>query len=289
MRHDVELLRLVSALGIVWFHSGVSFGREVAYSGLVIFVVISVYFVAVSDRKKSIFSKVQRLLVPCLLWSIFYGLLEFVMNDRIYPDGYSLVQKLLATPSIHLWYLPFIFGVLVLLDGLKALLSKSILCMVSAFAAIVLILSASEWRSVDFSTPYAQYMHALPAVCLGVFLGCFDQLNKRLAYALLVVIFLAITVTVYLNLAGFGVTYFVGLLCCLVLLSRSSLLHLHNNIRWFSDATLGLYLVHAFILVVLMHVGINGVALPLAAFVISLLGVMVAKVILPIRLTRLFF
>lgn len=35
MRIDIELLRIISAIGIVWFHSGNATGREITYSGLV--------------------------------------------------------------------------------------------------------------------------------------------------------------------------------------------------------------------------------------------------------------
>lgn len=42
VRQDIEILRVLSAFGIVWFHSGAP-GRAFAYSGLVIFIILSVY------------------------------------------------------------------------------------------------------------------------------------------------------------------------------------------------------------------------------------------------------
>ena len=41
-RADIEFLRVLSTFGIVWFHSGV-FGHEFAYSGLIVFLILSMY------------------------------------------------------------------------------------------------------------------------------------------------------------------------------------------------------------------------------------------------------
>lgn len=68
MKSEIELFRIFSALGIVWFHSGVGIGRDVAYGGLIFFVIVAAYFATVSTRSHSLVERVERLMVPYFLW-----------------------------------------------------------------------------------------------------------------------------------------------------------------------------------------------------------------------------
>ena len=79
MRTDVEFLRIIAALGIVWFHSGLDVGRDIAYSGLVVFLIFSSYFAVKSNKEYSVLSRASRFLIPCAL-GLPFCLIAFLRN-----------------------------------------------------------------------------------------------------------------------------------------------------------------------------------------------------------------
>ena len=280
MRSDIELLRIVSAFGIVWFHSGVSFGHEISYGGIIAFVILSAYFAMISN-KTDLLPKVFRLLIPCLVWAIIYAGFKYVRGVDVFPQDLNFISKILTTPSIHLWYLPFIFFVVLFINMLKKYLPVNIIGISSVFIAIIIILIAPIWRELNFISPFGQWAHAFSAVFIGIFFGAADKINSKLFYSSLLLVFASIVYVTILKVEDFGVTYLAGFIPCLILLSRSSLIKKNRIILTLSSTTLGIYLLHILVLFVLQYLGVVGFLFPIMAFVLSLIIVYISKMILP--------
>jgi hypothetical protein len=279
MRKDVEVLRIVSAFGIVWFHSGVDFGRDVSYAGLIYFIITSAYFTMASTRETTIFDRVSRLLIPCIAWALFYALIKLVRGVAVFPDDFSFIEMLLVTPSVHLWYLPFIFFSLVIIDVFKKHFTPASMGVVAGMLAIALTFAAPIWKSIDIATPGGEYFNGIPVVLMGVFLACYEKIH---ALTRLVILIMVMVSVMWMALNGIGIAYIVGLTPCLLFLKKDALAS--QKLKWIapiSSATFGVYLVHGFTLFVFLHVGINGIILPVGAFFVSLFGIMIARKILP--------
>lgn len=71
---------------------------------------------------------------------MLYAALNLVRGQSLVPEAYSFIHVILATPSIHLWYLPYIFFVLVLIDWVKHyLLTRQSAVFVAVLATLLLI------------------------------------------------------------------------------------------------------------------------------------------------------
>lgn len=268
MRTDVELLRIISAFGIVWFHSGYDFGRDVGYAGLIVFLVLSAYFAMESTRAHSVLGRAIHLIAPCVIWSAFYAAFDFVRGISIFPSDYSLFSKILSTPSIHLWYLPYIFFWIVVIDNIKAC-HPIILASLAALLVSAMLISAPVWRQWSYAPPFEQYMHAVPAIFVGVLFAACKGISLMKKRILLGIVMVCAAVALVLNVEGVGVTYAVGIFASLVLLRERSLIQKNNQIVYLSKLTFGIYLIHPFILLVLRHFGLDLWLLPVLGFVIS--------------------
>lgn len=244
LRQDVELLRLLSALGIVWFHCQVA-GAEVGYGGLVFFLIATVYF---GGRAKPLKQRAMRLLLPWSIWMIFYGVINLATGRPLvsYADGF--LSKLLWGTANHLWYLPFAFVCLVLLDRLRPLARTTWLATSCGVAAMLMLAQAETWREWSFSLgfPWATFVHALPAVLLGVFFSGSDRLDKRLRWTLLSLIILACATTT--SIPDQGVPYLVGVLAASVMLLPPNAALQKLDLSAISGLSLGIYLIHPFLL-----------------------------------------
>lgn len=277
MRSDVELVRVIAAFGIVWFHSGYSLGRDFAYGGLIVFIIFSAYFATRSARLHSIGERAARLIVPCILWSALYAVLLTIKGKDIFPDDYSLLSKLLSTPSIHLWYLPFIFFCLVVIDGIKKIFNPTVLAVIAVTLACLLLLSSPFWREWSYAQPFGLYMHAFAAVCVGIVLGLSNRIPQALKYVLIFGICASAVFVFLLGIKGVGVPYLVGIALALLLLRETSLLPKSDRLMEISGTTFGVYLIHPIFLSVLHSVGVSSFALPVLAFIVSVMCVYVSR------------
>jgi len=280
MRLDIEVLRIISAFGIVWFHSGIGIGHEIAYGGLITFLILSTYFAMISD-KGGVLSRVSRLLVPCLIWSAIYAAFGFLRGVDNFPQNINLVSKILTTPSIHLWFLPFVFVLTFSIDTLKKHITKNTIGIFSALISSFLILTAPIWREFSFVSPFGQWAHALPAALMGMFLGGADKNNRGLFNMLLLIVSLSIVFVTILDVKDFGLTYLAGFAPCLIILSPASLLKNNKVILTISSATYGIYLLHVLALFILRHIGLVGFLLPITTFAVSLFFIILTKMVLP--------
>lgn len=270
-RQDIELLRIVGAFAIIWFHSGVQ-GHELSYAGLVFFLILSTYFAGKDGSARELLRRrFQRLLVPWIFWFAIYGLANVLGGRAFVPLGKGWLAGVLAGPSIHLWFMPFIFGCLVVLDAVNRHLPRKAIALSSAALAILVLAGTPLWRpySLEFGAPVAQYLHALAAVFIGTFLLYFDAPRKELSWFLLVAMLLIANEMV--PYPGVGIPYLIGIALAFVLASRISAWSLPINVTPLSKCTLGIYFVHVLLLKTVAKSGLaRGVFVPLAAFALSI-------------------
>jgi surface polysaccharide O-acyltransferase-like enzyme len=287
-RPDIELLRLFSALGIVWFHSGRS-AIALAYSGLVVFLVLSV---ALGGRigqpdAATLQRRALRLLRPWLLWFGLYAAFNALRGLPVLPLDHGWAAGVLAGPSIHLWYLPFVFMVLVALDLLRAHIALRTLSAGAFVLALGLMATAPLWRPVTLALPYPllQWADAQAPVLVGVFAlgaraGCWSR-RTVLAMAALLVLTAA-------GLAAFdwvGTPYAVGASASLLVLLRTP----GPGRPWrvdpspLTDCTFGIYLSHSLVFALLLAHGpeLSAAGLPLAIFALALAGTWALRRALP--------
>ena len=283
-RQDIELLRVISAFGIVWFHSGAT-GNDIAYSGLIIFLVLSLYLAAQSTgAPKSVFHRAKRLLVPWLVWFTFYGAINLARHRPFISFENGIVTGILTGPSTHLWYMPFIFIMLLAFDWLRVRLSPRLIGYASAALAIIVFITAYTWRpwSLQVGAPYAQFAHALNGVLTGVFLAYYFNLPKFYRSVLLLVNLALAMYLAILPMPGVGIPYLLAISLSAVVLLYGRYQPKGINFNWLSECTLGIYLIHPFCFMIIYYFHIvDGAGVPLVVFVASTISVMLLKRVAP--------
>lgn len=288
-RQDIELLRLLSAFGIVWFHTR-AYGGAVGYSGLIAFLILSITLGGKSGAPDvdTLWRRAQRLLVPWLFWFAIYSALNLRQGDSFIPLDNGVAAGVMAGPSIHLWYLPFVFLMLVALDLVKAHVPARALARAAGTLALVNVATAPWWRPVTLTWPYPllQWADAIGPVLVGVFLLCANTLAawQRNAIA-------AMLVLSAIGVAGFnsiGVSDAIGFAACLVIASGILDGRIPVRVQALSDATFGIYLSHILVHRALLIYGdLPAEWLPPAIFLISAAAVMTLRALFP-RLARVW-
>jgi len=286
-RADIEWLRWVSAFGIVWFHAGHS-GIALAYSGLVVFLVLSVALGGRSGQPDlaTLQRRALRLLRPWLLWFGLYAAFNAQRGLPVLPLDAGWVAGVLAGPSIHLWYLPFVFLVLVALDALRTHIALRTLSALAWAGAALVMATAPWWRPVTLGLPYPalQWADALAPVLVGVYaLGAHDGCWSRpvaLAMAVVLVLLAALLAAV----DWVGTPYAVGLAASLLLLLlRQPGRPGSPGLSAITDCAFGVYLSHSLVFALLLAHGpeLSESALPVAIFALALAGTWALRRALP--------
>jgi hypothetical protein len=278
---SVELLRIAAAFGVVWYHAQVP-GHDLAYSGLIVFVLLTFAFACGPNLRRPVAvpDLARRLLLPWGTWWLVFGLINGLRGRPVIDTANGWIAGILAGPSIHLWYLPFAFATVVAVGVLKPVLSPRVLAFSAASVATALLIAMPIWRpeSLDCGAPVAQYLHALPPVALGALLGL--QRYGRFERVCLAVAIAALLLVPALGFPDVGVPYLVGTALVAVALAASSLQLFAPglDLRPVSGAMLGVYLVHPLALKavkpLLQHAPPLGVV---AAFALSTLFVLVVR------------
>lgn len=280
-RQDIELLRIISTFAIVWYHSG-AIGHEISYGGLIIFVLLSMYLAGQSNYSGNhpYLRKFERIIIPWSIWFVIYGLVNVLLHKPIIPLHNGIFAGILSGSSIHLWYMPFIFGCLLLFDIVKRHASKSLIAWLSAVLTTTILGSTPFWRleSIQLGEPLAQYAHALAAVTLGIFFSYLSILHGR--YQIFLLFIIVISALSAIPYTGVGIPYLIGIFAGSILVYRPLLNKLwiftgsSFDFSSISQYTLGIYFVHVLILTVLEKTHFfYGIYLPLTGIVLSILTV----------------
>lgn len=282
-RHDIELLRVLAAFGIVWFHIR-SQGSALAYGGLAAFLVLSVQLGGRSGRPDAatLRRRAQRLLLPWAAWFAAYALLNVARGGNALDLRHGWACALLAGPSIHLWYLPYIFGVLVGLDLLRAHFAAATLAWAGALLALALTAGAPWWRPISLGLPYPalQWCDAAAPVAAGLFLAQADALPRTARRALALALpACALAVAPW---QAIGQTYALGFAACVAVASGRGAGWRLPGIERLSQLTFGIYLAHIMVLIgLLTHARLTEPQLPWATFAVAALAVALLRALLP--------
>ncbi|WP_124948703.1 acyltransferase family protein [Sulfuriferula thiophila] len=278
-RQDIELFRIISAFSIVWYHSNV-IGHEIAYGGLIIFLIISMYLAGCSSyvAERPFLPRIKRWLTPWGIWFIVYGLVNIISHNPIIPLNNGFTSGVLAGPSIHLWYMPFVLACLLMFDIIRRYFIASHIAWGAGLLSILILGSTSIWRdtSIQLGYPIAQYAQALAAVVLGIFFAYARNISKQLQITLL--LFIIATAIYVIPYKGIGIPYLIGIFVGCILAFRILKIPSSLNFNIIAKNTLGIYFIHILILKTLVHSNtIHGIYLPVTTFFLSLLIIILLR------------
>ncbi len=259
---SVDRLRVLAAIGIVWFHTDGAPYRHIGYAGLPIFLLI--FFSLITNRTAAdptlgfLRRRWDRLLIPWLFWSLLYGLLRITQaicfgDIESFREMLSMETLLMGT-HVHLWYLPYAFLSGFLVYGLNRWTSQiDHVFMVyagTAIGLIVLILHEAAPLTYGWMRPLPQWEFGLAAIPLGFAIGrCTMIPSRRTQQILLSMISIAILVTCVILMAlGYAtsvVPYTLGIL--LVCLAYGWRTHDNAIVAVLAPLTFGVYLIHPLI------------------------------------------
>lgn len=275
-----ETLRTLAMFGVVAFHAKAPLS-EVNYAGLVSFVVMTPFFETFYnwDRPRSLMAVAKTYLIPWAFWMCAYGAINIVIGRPILPYGPGL-QGLLAGTIIHLWFLPAMFAVVVALNLLKRVASRPVVFWCSCFAAALSFTCLLRLAGGPLPPPYAQWVHAAPAVFFGVALGLAPSV--RYGWSAYIVTLACLTIGAMAHQPGISITYPIGVASVVVASRVGDVLPTNYNVQSVSSCTYGIYLTHMVWVLGLGRVfGGGSYLVAVAAFAIALSTVWTARNFLP--------
>lgn len=273
-----ELLRIISAAGIVWFHAKVT-GSEIGYTGLAIFLILTPYFElgANFERLTPWIQHAKRLLIPFLFWSIIFAAANLIKGKPVLNLAHGPLLAVLAGPSIHLWYLPFMAAALAITGALKAHFTRRAIAIAGLVILLPLAIAFPLLRAAGpmLVPPVGQWFHALTPLLAGIIFGA--SRGSLPTIPALGAVMLAASMIVFGEIAILQFLVGLGLV---ELASRFSWTNARVNA--YSGYMMGVYLVHPLALTVLRPLErYSQAAFVLCAVVASTLAVMMATRVAP--------
>ncbi|MEN6576430.1 MAG: acyltransferase [Phycisphaerales bacterium] len=264
---SIDHLRIVAAIGIVWFHTEGAPYRQIGYAGLPVFLLI--FFSLITrdfgtTTTHFLRRRWNRLLKPWLFWSALYGVCRLARAihtvDVAELWGMFSIETLFAGTSIHLWYLPYAFvsGLLTFTANRRIREVDHVVAAVTAALVGMLTLAVCTVGMTNHRMlqPLAQWEFGLAAIPLGLAIGrCLMIPSQNLRKTLLAGIALAVLVeSQILRVLDVGATatpYGIGtmLVCiayCLEIKGSDFVLSL-------APLTFGIYLIHPLVIYGLQH------------------------------------
>jgi peptidoglycan/LPS O-acetylase OafA/YrhL len=265
----IDALRMLAALGIIWFHMEQAPLRQIGYAGLPVFLLL---FYSLLVRQGQTYTTAQfltrrwrRLVAPWLFWSVLYGLGRLTralfladwasLSDMVSPGA------LVTGTYIHLWYLPYAFVSGFLLYEFNVRTWQRSHTAVALGATVVALATLAVYAhgvlTWSVTPPLAQWQFGLAALPLGFAIGrCLAIPSQDAQRVLLSVISLA-TVALYVVLSAQGraesVTPYVlaAVLACLAYVCPA---RANTHTTALASLTFGIYLIHPVVAYGLRHV-----------------------------------
>jgi len=256
---SVDGLRILAAVGIVWFHTDGAPYRYIGYTGLPIFLLI--FFSLVTSRsgddpaRHFLKRRWNRLVKPWLFWSLLYGSLRLIKGASSgsldsFHDMLSL-ETILAGTHVHLWYLPYAFVSGLLVYGLNRWTLRfnhvAAVLIAAGIGLSLLVVNAAGLFSLGLMRPVPQWEFGLAAVPLGFAIGrCLMVPSRRRQVFLLSAIFLLTQVTSLALIASgyISSTLPYNLAVALVCLAYCRPTNGSVVISTLAPLTFGVYLIH---------------------------------------------
>lgn len=274
LRIDIEFFRCLAAFAIICAHNQ-SLGSMLGTAGLVFFVAIAVYF-AGKSKTKSPWERAKRLMPPWIIWFVIFWAFRALSGKLVFEPGLNPLEAVLFGSAAHLWFLPYLLVALMLLDEVRQHVSARMLGISCGVLAVALLAMTPLWRepSMAIGKPWAQWMHATPALLMGVFLANFKQMSLTIAKSLALAMLVASACMA--NVYNVGLPYFIGIAVCVALVFWPAQMQVFA--RYPAAATLskyafGVYLIHPLFLAAFARLGLHGVwwvpavVFPLSVFV----------------------
>lgn len=176
-RQGIDLARFIAAFGVVAAHALASPRDWVGHLALALFLILTAFLAVQSAQRAggsyAFLPRARRLILPWLVWSAFFRLLDMAISDR--PDRFQPLTdpwSLLYGSYIHLWFLPFVGLAMVLVGPAVRLITTPARLIVAAVGLVVLT-APLFWahEAMGLPEPLPQWCFALPTYVLGLLMG----------------------------------------------------------------------------------------------------------------------
>ena len=277
----IDVLRVISAFLIVWYHSEMLLGKVISYAGLIVFIVISIYLGFKSYCIGYCFkSRFKKLIIPWLVWSLVYGFANLALFGSAYKNSNGYFLNMLVGTHIHLWYLPFIFISLILSRLIKQKVSEKITAYLSIVSYVIWVLTSFLWRdwSFEIGIPVSLYMHAIGGVFIGLYMACSKQLSKEINFIFIFIMYISTIIS--LSFSNVGESYLVGISAILIALNYQTKKSINKYILKLSGYSYGIYLIHP-IWIYIVKMQVSGILLPIATYILSVINIYLLHKLFP--------
>jgi peptidoglycan/LPS O-acetylase OafA/YrhL len=249
----IEWARVLAACGVVWFHLPLGPWKEFGHAGLVAFILISVVFQARGAEKERlscyIRKKADRVIPAWMAWFGFYALINLAKGKAVFPYSSGIVADLFTGPWIGLWFLPFYMACSVMVFGFSQLLIRSnpwVQSVVFLGIGLCLLMQVPGFQAyLAPQTPWAQWLHAFPAVPIGLGIHGILKLphNSRfIAFWVFLLVMSGLMSVFAMHHWNLSINY--GLAIWLVVLAYLLNVRLWVGITRLGSLCLGVYLIH---------------------------------------------
>lgn len=183
-RQGIDLARFVAAYGVVAAHALASTRDWVGHLALALFLILTAFLAVQSAGRAggsyAYLPRVKRLILPWLVWSAFFRLLDMAISDR--PDRFVPLTEpwsLLYGSYIHLWFLPFVGLAMVLVGPAVRFITSPARLSLAAFGLVVLS-APLFWahERLGLPEPLPQWCFALPTYGLGLLIGVASTMGR---------------------------------------------------------------------------------------------------------------
>lgn len=296
--YNLEILRIISAFGIVLLHGADGeLVKDIGFSCLIIFMLISSYLL-IPQKKYSLFisKRAARLLIPWLFWFFVYGLLHIMNGTSFLPVTGDIFSAVLNGTRMHLWYLPFIFItsiIIVFYYNIVEPLSivKKYNWVFFMFLSIIFLIISPLWRpwSLDLGAPWSQWFLMFPAVFIGATIANMNHLLSD-NWKIIIYVIIIILISMWLTLSGqhnVGIRYLFGFsLFVPAVYLKFDIISNSKIIMKISNCTYGIYLIHPLIYSIESKLGFSqNFIVPYITYALSLLIIIIANKI-PVRFIK---
>jgi peptidoglycan/LPS O-acetylase OafA/YrhL len=290
----VDVVRLVSVVGIVWFHLKAP-GSEIAYAGLPILLLLSIALPVMNSKDGPLYGEAvrrgRRLILPWVFWSAFYALLALGIALRKQqfhlPEGHT--YWMLIGSNIHLWYLPFAyFATLITLALQRQLVrfrGRDTCIALTLLGGVTLLGSSMVARAWRFEAPFGQWTYSIATLPFGLAIGiALRRIRPTRAPIILGMVGLtAVATALAIALIGLGdrstaISYGLGVpLACASFFWNP---RLDTFSRVLTTLPMGIYLLHPLVFLCVYRTGLTtpgGLAMPAAVIVGSMALVLILR------------
>jgi peptidoglycan/LPS O-acetylase OafA/YrhL len=242
---SLEVLRIAASVSVVARHLGPEM-RDLLPGGLTALSFLSFVFVFEAGRTRNrefIRSRVMRILAPWLFWCAVYGPILWLAAYPELPDFLieAPLSRMWIGTTIHLWYLPFVFGFGILL------FFASRLAWLRSPWPWLLLLAPICWAHVhlqDLGRPIALWLNALPGLALAGVLTSLDPRDARHRCLIAAALVIAAAVFVPMHFAGIELAYYQLFVFPLIALAWTVRSAAPARLVELGKLTYGVYLIH---------------------------------------------